>query len=200
MRHLVALLAEEEHLTAFQGFFDSFRSVKPTIQRRTPFAKQAEAFRERMFDIEFFRQCCSYGERRAMAKAEFNFATRGPLNKLISHPFGDDAPRVWRLIFESNKDKRVCMKSQPDEVVEKVVANKRKTTEIDTSSNSAKRMNVSKSDPFFGPVEANAEPGECGMFNFGRSCFLNAVLQCLAHIDGMREAFVENFGTQQLNL
>lgn len=210
MRYLVALLAEEENLTAFQGFFDSLRGCKPVIQRRSPFAKQAEVFRERMFEIDFFRACCSYGERRVMAKAEFNFATPGPLNALISHPFGDDAESVWKSIFECVvRIKGVTSeKRKSEEVTGENIGNLTKKAVIEAEDavkvwgNSAKKATeISTFDSYFGPSGGRSEPGVCGMRNFtGSICFLNAVLQCLAHINAMRDAFAANFGAQQLNL
>lgn len=227
MRQLILLLSVKKNLSEFIRYFESLKLKKATtqgVQRRSDDARHAEAIREAMFELNFFRQCCSYGEKQGKDKKEFNFATPGNLNTLISHPFGDKAKAEWQKLFRSANDKRVVERTQRAHAVDVEASDDVKSP--DSGESEAMESNIDpvcgpvqsiddvKSsdsgsgessaemiiDPFFGPVKAKADPGVCGFRNLQNSCYMNAVLQCLAHLDPMRRALMENFDANKLNL
>lgn len=152
-------------------------------------ARHAEAMREAMFDVNFFRQCCSYGEKQGNNKKEFNFATPGHLNTLMTHPFEKEAKIVWQKLFRCVNDKRTIARDVGKEDCDK--------SEAKGSNAKCEKMEI---DDFFGPVQAKAERGVCGFRNIKYSCYMNALLQCLAHLEPMRRALMEDFDANKLNL
>lgn len=115
---------------------------------------------------------------------------------------GDDAASVWKSIFEcvARAKDVTSAKRKPEEVTGENSGNLTKKAKV-LDNTTKKATEISKFDPFFGPSGGRSESGVCGMRNFtGHICFLNAVIQCLAHINAMRDAFVSNFEVQQLNL
>lgn len=190
MRRLITLLNEQKHLDEFMQFFDSLKGKKTKVSRRGKMSKHAEAIREAMFELKFFHQHCCYGQ----SNKEFNFSTPDSnLNKLITYPFGDDAETVWKSLFGCVKDKRAV-----ERAVEGAVEKHQPAEIVDLTGDKSEAKK--ELDPFFGPDESKADPGTCGFRNLMNSCYLNAVLQCLAHLDLMRQAFVDNFEHYQLNL
>lgn len=191
-RKLVELLRDEDNMKQMKAYVDSLKKTKTVIKRHSSNARHAEAMKESLFEEQFFRTHCAFGERRGKEPAEFNFATTGTLKELMTHPFGEDAEGVWKIIFHHETRAAVVKRRENS-------TQRRKIEE--EQSEAAKKIKLVSSpfDKFFSPVLASVEPGMCGFTNLGVSCYLNAILQCLGHIDPFRAAFDENFKPNELN-
>lgn len=121
---------------------------------------------------------------------------------------------VRQKLFRCVNDKRAIERDQPAQAVDVDVTDddvgsgksEAKKTKINPICKpvkatddevKAKKMEI---DAFFGSVKTKAERCVYGFRNIKNSWYMNAVLQCLAHLDPMRQALMENFDANKLNL
>lgn len=125
---------------------------------------------------------------------KYNLADSGPLRDLLVAPFGEAGDAIWKNITNGEQDRVTRSKRKDDDVHEST---------IETSPKAKKPRNQRKIDDKSAEetasVEGKVQPGKCGLLNITNSCYMSAALQCLSHIEPLKEAFVRNFQSLELN-